>query len=221
MEKKNIAYKLLANARIYSAFQRIVRGKEPKIYLLIKKICKEFYSNHGRNPILLDLGCGEGELCNWIYEDCKYYGVDYSEKYLSHASKKFKDKGEFMKINLSSRDHCAELSKNWDIIIGIGVMHHLANDDVLNIKQYIMDANPNAIVLTIDPVLLEKQNFIAKFIVSRDRGSYVRTLVKYQELMQDYNYHLDNFSRIPYNHILFHRNVNLITHLDGISLLKA
>jgi SAM-dependent methyltransferase len=213
MEKQNVFYKILSNPILYRVFQTAVGGKEPKIYQIIKKICQDFYNNKGYKPRLLDLGCGEGKLCESVYEYSDYLGVDYSEEYLSHARKVYKDKGSFITYNLSSSDDCAEISKNADFIVAIGLLHHLASEDILKIKENIFESNPNAILLTIDPVLLEKQGRIARFLVSKDRGSFVRYFTKYQELFTDYKCHLDNFCRIPYNHILFYRNVQLNKYL--------
>lgn len=50
-------------------------------------------------------------------------------------------------------------------------------------------------------------------MVSKDRGVYVRTLSQYQLLVQDYDYHLDNFCRIPYNHVIFYKNIDLYHYL--------
>ncbi|WP_185967254.1 class I SAM-dependent methyltransferase [Legionella israelensis] len=213
MEKNNITYKILSYPKIYRAFQQLVSGKKPKSYSVIEKICNDFIKINGRKPVLLDLGCGEGKLCDWIHDICDYYGVDYSDDYLSYANEKYKNKGKFIKFDLSSSQAHTDLSKHWDIIISIGLLHHLANDDVLKVKKNFMDFNPNAIIFTIDPVLLEQQNIFAKFIVSRDRGSYVRKLYEYQELLKNYQYHLDNFCRIPYNHILFYQNIELKKYL--------
>lgn len=186
MEKNNIVYKILAHPKIYRAFQQIVGGKKPKTYTVIEKICTDFIKTNGRKPVLLDLGCGEGKLCEWIHDVCDYHGVDYSDEYLSYARETYKNKGKFIKFDLSSHQSYTNLSNRWDIIIGIGLLHHLANEDVLKIKENFMDFNPNAIIFTIDPVLLEQQNLIAKFIVSRDRGSYVRKLHEYRELLKNY-----------------------------------
>ncbi|WP_176713850.1 class I SAM-dependent methyltransferase [Legionella jamestowniensis] len=46
------------------------------------------------------MGCGEGNLCHWISSYFNYYGVDYSEEYLTHARKLYEGRGEF--INLIS-----------------------------------------------------------------------------------------------------------------------
>lgn len=213
MEKKNIFYKILSNPVLYRAFQNVVGGREPKIYQIIKKICQDFDITHGRKPRLLDLGCGEGKLCESVYGYCDYLGVDYSDEYLSHARKVYKDKGTFVTYNLSSTNNCAELCQDIDFIVAIGLLHHLASKDVLKIKEYIFERNSNAILLTIDPVLLEKQGKIARFLVSKDRGEFVRYFAKYQELLTDYKYHLDNFCRIPYNHVLFYRNIKLNKYL--------
>lgn len=213
MEKSNIIYKVLSNPVVYRMFQSAVGGREPQIYKIIRQICQDFEKTHGRKPRLLDLGCGEGKLCESVYQYCDYLGVDYSEEYLAHAKKIYKDKGTFLKYHLSVTNEEISIADDVDFIVAIGLLHHLASDDILKIKEYIFARNTSAIVLTIDPVLLEKQNKIARFLVSKDRGNFVRSLDKYHELMCDFKYHLDNLCRIPYNHVLFYRNVELSTYL--------
>ncbi|CEK10250.1 class I SAM-dependent methyltransferase [Legionella hackeliae] len=212
MEKTNIAYKILANPVIYRTFQRFVGGKQPKIYQILEKICQDFLILRGRKPTLLDLGCGEGNLCHWISSYSNYYGVDYSEEYLAHAKNLYGTKGEFISLDFCSSKF-DQLPNSLDIIVGIGLIHHLADEDIKKIQDNIINHHKNAIILTIDPVLLDRQHRIAKFMVSKDRGAFVRTLSQYQLLMPDYDYHLDNFCKIPYNHVLFYRNIDLNRYL--------
>ena len=98
MEKQNIFYNLLSKPCIYRTLQTLVGGREPIPYKLIKHLCQNFKINNGRKPRLLDLGCGEGELCASIHSYCDYTGLDYSEEYLNHAKEKYGGQASFYKV---------------------------------------------------------------------------------------------------------------------------
>ena len=163
---------------------------------------------------VLDLGCGEGELCASIHSYCEYSGVDYSEEYLNFAKKKYGEQAGFYKVDLTNSSSCHKIKKlnKWDIIIGMGLIHHLDDQTVLRVKDIFFD-NTDAIIFTVDPVFLEKQALLAKVVISRDRGSFVRKLEHYKSLLKNYGIHLDNFCRFPYDHIVFFRNFDLKEYL--------
>lgn len=74
-------------------------------------------------------------------------------------------KGEFYKTDLSCVKSCNELAstQEWDIIVALGLMHHLADGDVLRIRKMVMNRNKSGAILTIDPVILDGQNPIDRF----------------------------------------------------------
>ena len=55
-----------------------------------------------------------------------------------------------------------------------------------NILRLCKNNEKNAKLITEDPILLSKQNPIAKFIITRDRGLNVRTKSQYLELVKAY-----------------------------------
>lgn len=78
-----------------------------------------------RKKNILEIGCGAGftlKYLNNIYES--YTGIDYSKELIKYASENFKgEKIDFQCINASN----IEFNKKFDIIIAIGVLHHMDN----------------------------------------------------------------------------------------------
>lgn len=81
------------------------------------------------NASLLDVGCGQGDFLNFIYQNklndkiTRYKGIDVSEKMIEFASKKFSDKF-FSKENFLS-----EKNYDFDISIAVGTFNIRCFDD--------------------------------------------------------------------------------------------
>ena len=74
----------------------------------------------------------------------------------------------------------------WNMfVIFFGILHHLSNkeaDRMLSLCKKIMKKNSK--LLTEDPIFLEKQNMIAKFLIEKDRGINVRKKQQYINLLK-------------------------------------
>ena len=73
----------------------------------------------------------------------------------------------------------------FDFVIFFGILHHLSNkeaDKMLTLCKRTMKKNSK--LLTEDPILLEKQNIIAKFLIEKDRGINVRQKKEYINLLK-------------------------------------
>ena len=82
-----------------------------------------------------ELGCGTGWLCARIknkYPHLKVVGVDISETAISQACNRTKDVNFFV-------DNLLEYNKKADIIISIGVLHHIETSDIKSLLQRTID----------------------------------------------------------------------------------
>lgn len=130
---------------------------------------------------ILDLGCGPAKILESLLEDIEYVGADISQEYIDAARKKYPGRGTF---------HCLrvkEMTKSqltgFDLVMGIGVLHHLSDDEAM--KFFFMASDSLASggrCLTIDPCFVEGQNPLAKALILRDRGRSVRNPSGYMEL---------------------------------------
>jgi 2-polyprenyl-3-methyl-5-hydroxy-6-metoxy-1,4-benzoquinol methylase len=159
------------------------------------------------NAFILDIGCGTGAIIDHLPEKVNYVGFDLSFKYIDYAKDKYKTKGEFYceDINLNISD----LQLNtFDFVISIGVVHHLNNAEVeilLNkAKKYL---KPGGKLITMDPVYVQNQYKISKFMMDNDRGDYIRNISGYKALFSEVfdktdDCVVDNMLIYPYNHYI-------------------
>ena len=68
-----------------------------------------------------------------------------------------------------------------------GILHHLNDDEIKNLMilvKKILKKGGN--IITEDPILIEKQNPIAKLIIKNDRGNNVRNKKEYIKIIKKY-----------------------------------
>lgn len=165
------------------------------------EFCKDFVRAKGGFRIL-DLGCGTADILNYL-PDVDYDGYDISEEYIKAAKLRFGGKARFHQgiLDVSS----AENSKPYDVVLALGVLHHL-DDDIakLMLKTAYAALKPGGRFVSHDPVFTEGQNPIAKFLISKDRGQNVRTCALYKELFEGIFTNVKSSVRhrawIPYSH---------------------
>jgi len=83
------------------------------------EVMTDIFRNESANCSVLDLGCGTGMYLDYLINNeinVSYEGADISDKFISIASKKFKD-NNFYKINVLEEN----LPKKYDYIIVNGV----------------------------------------------------------------------------------------------------
>lgn len=166
---------ILSHPFFYNAFQLFMGAKRSR-QNFVKNSVKPFIGMK-----ILDIGCGTADILTYL-PDVDYCGYDISKTYITHAKKKFGGLGQF---------YCKELSFNdldslpkFDLVIASGLIHHLDDSAALDILKISHEAlKPGGRLLTIDPCLDPKQNAIARFLVSNDRGLYVRNKQEYQALV--------------------------------------
>ena len=73
----------------------------------------------------------------------------------------------------------------FDLILAHGFFHHIDDKLLDKYLKYFQSYFPqNGYLLSIDPCYVRNQNFISKFLVSEDRGNYVRTEKEYSNLLK-------------------------------------
>nr|WP_269845550.1 class I SAM-dependent methyltransferase [Mycobacterium lehmannii] len=130
---------------------------------------------------VLDLGCGPAQILGHLPANVTYVGYDMSPEYIEAARRNFGPRGTF---------HCgllqqAEVSRlePFDLVMGIGVLHHLDDETAREfMKLAKMALKPKGRTLTLDPCFTPRQNPVARFIISRDRGQHVRDETGYRAL---------------------------------------
>ena len=132
---------------------------------------------------VLDIGCGTGELRPYLPNNIDYTGFDIEEKYINYAKKKFGNKGKFFVGNANSIEQTA--AGQYDIILLFSILHHLSDEEasvLLNSVYQLL--GPGGVALSLDGVFLEDQSKMAKYVLSNDRGRYVRTQEGYTSIVR-------------------------------------
>ena len=188
---------VLSHPRVYDAFQRIMGAKRGRAWVV-----REFIKPTPGMRIL-DLGCGTAEILGALPPDVTYVGYDMSPAYIAAAQRRFGSRGSF---HCRALEHTEAASlQQFDLVMGIGVLHHLDDATAHHFMCIARAAlRPGGRIYTLDPCLVDGQNAIARFLISRDRGQHVRDPEGYLALLQGLDLRVDGTvthqAWIPYTH---------------------
>lgn len=191
---------ILSAATIYQITQDLVLKKHS-----LKNII-DTYLRPCTGQLVLDVGCGTGKIASYFSGDVRYVGVDLSPTYIEYAQKTYGRYGQF--INCDLRDFAFATLGRPDLVLAMGLLHHLDDAEVLQLfHQVATIMAADARLVTMDPCWIAKTNPWANFIIAMDRGRNVRTLDHYYDLASqvfpDIKVTLrQDLLRIPYNHAI-------------------
>jgi SAM-dependent methyltransferase len=129
---------------------------------------------------VLDLGCGPGDILATL-PDCDYTGVDVEPRYIDAARTRFGSRGTFRCMPIE--DFVVEAPGSFDLVMANGVLHHLDDgqaDTMMGLAAKAMKEGGRTV--TLDGCLVEGQSRIARFLLRRDRGQFVRPAAEYLRL---------------------------------------
>lgn len=188
---------ILQYPTIFSLFQKLIGTHRIKLLITQNTKLKPGFK-------VLDVGCGFGNLLEYLPHDINYVGIDINQNYINYAKKKYNLRGRFI---------CADVTKlrlkeeKFDVILVSSLFHHLSDNEVKKLlKSLLPFIKKEAIVVSADSVYLKNQSYLSRFITSQDRGKYVRYEEGYLDLTKKY------FSRINYKIVsnLLNAPINLI-----------
>lgn len=188
---------VLSHPLVYGAFQNLLGAKRGRVRFVRDQVRPQLGMR------ILDLGCGPAEILGSLPQDVVYVGYDMSAEYIAHAQRKFGQRGDF-RCRLLEQAEVATLEP-FDLVMGIGVLHHL-DDATARAFMTIAGAalKPGGRILTVDPCLAARQNPIARFLITRDRGQHVRDADGYLVLVGDTGFEVTgriaHQAWIPYTH---------------------
>lgn len=159
-----------------------------------------------RGEAVLDIGCGTGKLLEKLPAGIDYTGFDLSEEYIAEARARYGGRASFLQAAVGEAPDLEE--SRYDLALSIGVLHHLDDSDARRLFELAHRClKPGGRLVTVDPVFLEKQSRLARWIISRDRGRNVRTPEGYEALVPasfgDVHPEVtEDLLRIPYSHLV-------------------
>lgn len=188
---------LLQYQPIFSLFQKLIATDRIKLLLVQNAKLKPGFK-------VLDVGCGFGNLLEFLPKNISYVGIDISQNYINYVKKRYNSKGRFI---------CADVTKlglnreKFDVIFINSLFHHLPNNDVEKLLKSLLDLiKKETVVVSADNVYLKNQSFLSRFITSSDRGKHIRDKEGYLDLTKKYfpkvNYKIvSNLINIPIHQI--------------------
>ncbi|NDC90135.1 MAG: class I SAM-dependent methyltransferase [Bacteroidetes bacterium] len=154
---------------------------------------------------ILDIGCGPADILNYLPE-VDYVGFDHSPNYINAARERFNGRGRF--FNLSASEIKFEEFAPRDLVMSIGVIHHLNDDEVIDALTTARNVlGSGGRFVSADPTFAEGQHTVGRFLASCDRGQFVRTPDEIRALVSEI---FDkavvevrhDMLHVPYSHVL-------------------
>lgn len=166
---------ILSFPRIFSFVNQTMRGTKN-----VQRYVTE-YINAKNGDKVLDIGCGTGNALQHL-PDVDYNGFDLDPAYIKVAQKRYPGRGKFYCKRVSSE--AVEGEGTFDIIISIGVIHHLNDEEAKQLFE--MSAHllkPGGRLVTHDGCYRPGQSWLERFFLDIDRGRFIRTELEYRKLV--------------------------------------
>ncbi len=186
----------------YTLLQKLILQKSG--LEVLKKQLWKFESN----TKIIDIGCGPGNMIQYLPQPVNYLGIDVSEAYIKKA-KELMPSGIFF-IGDCSRFMNESKFNQADLVMCNGVLHHLNDDEVCEVFNFVEKniKRSGGRFIAFEPVHLIYQPKLSTWFMNQDRGKYVRTESRWKELFArrvsaKVNTQIAvGISRFPWNHIL-------------------
>jgi SAM-dependent methyltransferase len=196
----------LTFSSVYTLFQRLVGGDARRW------IAQNFWRLEGGEKVV-DMGCGPGDAFEFMPHAVEYWGFDISEEYIGAARLKHPS-ANFIAGPVSDLAGDPRL-RGADLVLSNGLLHHLSDDEALEALRLAKGVlKEGGRLVCLEAARLERQGRLSRWVVSRDRGQFVRTERQWKALVGQVfdSYSTDiltGLTRIPYTHIVIEcRNVN-------------
>jgi cyclopropane fatty-acyl-phospholipid synthase-like methyltransferase len=158
---------VLAHPAIYDLHQYLIRGTAYAPEFVLRHIKAK------RGDRVLDIGCGTGAMLHYLPE-VDYVGFDMSRTYIDACKKRFGNRGTFHQCEVKP-DTIADYGQ-FDIVLAVGFVHHL--DDAQARNMFIIASkalSSGGRLITLDGCYTTPQSPIARFLLDKDRGEFIRT----------------------------------------------
>jgi SAM-dependent methyltransferase len=196
----NIVREVLRLPAGYRFFRQLVGGD-------FEKYVSEFVRPQ-RGDKVLDLGCGPGDMRQFL-PDVDYLGVDISSEYIEAAKRRYGGSGRFLCTDVGVATIGDEQGQ-FDLVLATAVLHHLDDKQAGNLFALARQAlRPGGRLITYDGCYVPGQSRVARWILSKDRGAYVRTREEYIRLASAHFSTIEpmvrhDLLRIPYTHLIMY-----------------
>lgn len=156
---------------------------------------------------ILDIGCGPGNILDHLPQ-VDYFGFDFNPSYIESATRRYGHRGQFFCQRVSEARVFLEQPESFDIVLAIGILHHLDDTEAIRLFEIARHAlKKGGRLVTFDGCYVDDQSRAAKYLLSRDRGRFVRdekgyaglAKTRFDEVRVSIRHDL---LHIPYTHII-------------------
>lgn len=160
---------------------------------------------------ILDIGCGTAEYVEFLDRHCanyEYFGFDAEARYIVSGKELFADRPGIHLYHRVLTEDVVEEFNNFDIVLAIGVMHHMDDRLVLSLLRLAKKVlKPGGRLVTYDPGQFNDINRIEKFFVNNDRGRNIRFPEHYDRLVAQVfptrQFYLPSLTYYPCRNVVF------------------
>lgn len=153
---------------------------------------------------IIEIGCADSILLKNINRNYLYDGFDINKSFINKSKKKYKDKYNFLTMDIDEINFSKYDPKN-SIIILIGVLHHISDK---KINRFI-NRTKNFKIYAIDAVRIKSQKAFTKFLLDKDAGNFVRYENHYKRILLNFNFFLakNKYLIFPYDHLISFKHI--------------
>ncbi|HEY1272081.1 MAG TPA: class I SAM-dependent methyltransferase [Terriglobales bacterium] len=153
---------------------------------------------------ILEIGCGPGTIVSYL-PSSEYVGFDANPSYIERARKRFPH-ARFICDRVSA--YTLSERSYFDVVLALGIVHHLDDAEALQLFRIAREAlKPGGKLVTLDGVWMNRQSAAERYLLSRDRGHFVRNAEGYEAIASQVFANIKTsirpgLLRIPYTHII-------------------
>jgi SAM-dependent methyltransferase len=183
-ERQHGLYAALRHPTLYEAVQRLMGPLDRRR----RNFAQRFVRAQPGDRVL-DIGCGPANLLAYL-PDVEYIGWEPNAAYVAKARKTYGDRGTFH-AGYFGPEQAGSLAPV-DIVVVSAVLHHMDDAQASELFALLRQVlKPGGRVITLDNVFIERQNPIARLLISLDRGRHVRSPAGYEALARGAFAHVD------------------------------
>lgn len=192
---------ILEQPLVYTLFSRLV-GAQNSQSVFVHQYVRPAPGNR-----ILDIGCGPGTILDHLPQ-VDYFGFDFNPSYIESATRRYGQRGQFFCQRVSEAQVFLEQPESFDIVLAIGILHHLDDAEAIRLFEIAKRAlKKGGRLVTFDGCYVEGQSHAAKYLLSRDRGEFVRNEQGYSDLVKTRFDQVivsirHDLLHIPYTHII-------------------
>ena len=152
---------------------------------------------------LLDIGCGTGEIVAFL-PGVDYVGFDENPEYVHAARARYPETA----FSCERIDAHGVALESFDLALAMGVLHHLNDVEALELLRVACASlRPGGRLITLDGCYVDGQSTVSRWLLSSDRGGYVRSRDEYLRLLRAVFPEIKaalrtDLLRVPYTHLV-------------------